>query len=369
LTDESKPDGGQSRASMRDRLLLALAKPEHAAKAGYLPATLVAYHEPMAVLEWLGFGKGLLVLKHAAVPTGELHANLERVLQAHDKGLLFVCVAGGDAAVVDELRAADAKTRHRENIGLYHLSDDGKLRWAAGRRLGELEKACRKLPDSAPLSADDVTALIELGRREREEATTFVQGTSHRFPHLTVALIAICVLLFAATSGNDERAHRLLQLLENTPDGVRAGELWRLVTYAFLHGNTTHLLVNALSLYSLGAFLEPLLGRGRLALLCFVTTLAGGIASTLFTNAPSVGASGMVWGLVGATFGLLSKRHHFFPALIARSMRQRLVVILLINLLISFLPGIDRYCHFGGGIAGYLVALVFLRRSPRAARA
>ena len=353
---------------MRDRLLLALAKPEHAAKAGYLPATLVAYHEPMAVLEWLGFGKGLLVLNHAAVPTGELHANLERVLQAHDKGLLFVCVAGGDAAVVDELRAADAKTRHRENIGLYHLSDDGKLQWAAGRRLGELEKACRRLPASAPLSADDVTALIELGRREREEATTFVQGTSRRFPHLTAALIAICVLLFAATSGNDERAHRLQQLLANVPEGVRAGQLWRLVTYALLHGNTTHLLVNALSLYSLGAFLEPLLGRGRLALLCFVTTLAGGIASTLFTSAPSVGASGMVWGLVGATFGLLSKRHHFFPALIARSMRQRLVVILLINLLISFLPGIDRYCHFGGGIAGYLVALVFLRRSPRAAR-
>jgi len=365
LTDESIPNDQPSRASIRDRLLLALAKPEHAAKAGYLPATLVAYHEPMAVLEWLGFGKGLLVLNHAAVPTGELRANLERVLQAHDRGLLFVCVAGGDAAVVSELRAADAETRHRENIGLYHLGDDGKLQWAAGRRLRELEKACRKLPDSAPLTTDEVTALIELGRREREEATTFVKGTSRRFPHLTVALIAICVLLFAATSGDDERAHRLQQLLANVPEGVRAGELWRLVTYALLHGNTTHLLVNALSLYSLGAFLEPLLGRSRLALLCFVTTLAGGIASTIFTDAPSVGASGMVWGLVGATFGLLSKRHHFFPALIARSMRQRLVVILLINLFISFLPGIDRYCHFGGGIAGYLLAFLFARRPPQ----
>jgi rhomboid protease GluP len=324
----------------------------------------------MAVLEWLGFAKGLLLLNHAAVSTGELRTHLERVLQAHEKGILFVCVTGGNAAVVEELRTADAETRHREDIGLYHLSDDGRLRWAAGRRLGELEKACRKLPDSAPLTADDVTALIELGRREREEATTFVKGTSRSFPHLTTALIAICVLLFAATSGDNDRAQRLQQLLANDPEGVRAGQLWRLVTYALLHGNTTHLLVNALSLYSLGGFLEPLLGRGRLALLCFVTTLAGGIASTLFTDAPSVGASGMVWGLVGATFGLLSKRHHFFPALIARSMRQRLVVILLVNLVISFLPGIDRYCHFGGGIAGYVLALIFLHRSsPRPERA
>jgi membrane associated rhomboid family serine protease len=80
----------------------------------------------------------------------------------------------------------------------------------------------------------------------------------------------------------------------------------------------------------------------------------------------SVGASGAVWGLVGATFGLLSGRQQVFPALIARSLRQRLVVILVINIAISFLPHIDRYCHFGGGIAGYLLALYFARKPIRA---
>ena len=53
-----------------------------------------------------------------------------------------------------------------------------------------------------------------------------------------------------------------------------------------------------------------------------------------------------------------------FPALIARGLRQRLVVILAINIAVSFLPGIDRYCHFGGGLCGYLVALYFVR-GPR----
>lgn len=358
------------KASQGDRLLLALTTPAIAARGGYLPATLIAHHAPMAVLEWLGLGKGLVLLDQSAIPAGELGAHVERILNAHEKGLLFVCVTGGDTHIAADLRAADAQARQRDHVGLYHLSADGRLRRAAGRRLRELEKACRALPDTAPLTTEDVAGLIDFGRRERQEAAAFVQGTSRGFPHLTVALIALCVLVFAATSAHDERARRLLDLFVNRPDGVRSGELWRLVTYALLHGNMTHLMVNALSLYSLGAFLEPLLGRGRLGLLCLATTVAGGLASTLFTHAPSVGASGMVWGLVGATLGLLGKRHHFFPALIARSLRQRLLIIVIINLFISFLPGIDRYCHFGGGIAGYLVAFVFARRSaettPRA---
>jgi rhomboid protease GluP len=191
----------------------------------------------------------------------------------------------------------------------------------------------------------------------------FVRGSRRRFPHLTVALVVLCVLFFAASSGGDARARLLYDLLSNQPDGVRNGELWRLFTYAMLHDrrNATHLIVNMLSLYSVGAFLEPLLGRSRLGLLYFVSAVVGGIASTLFTNGPSVGASGAVWGLMGATLGLLQGRNHVFPTLIARGLRQRLIVILGINVLISFLPGIDRYCHFGGGLAGYLLGRLFVR--------
>jgi membrane associated rhomboid family serine protease len=68
--------------------------------------------------------------------------------------------------------------------------------------------------------------------------------------------------------------------------------------------------------------------------------------------------------LVGATFGLLRDKQGFFPALIARGLRQRLVVVLAINIVISFLPHIDRYCHFGGGLAGYLFARLIISRRP-----
>ena len=353
---------------MRDRLLVALADPQVTAKAGRNPATLVAFHEPMAVFEWLGTGKGLVLLDHGNLAEEELRAHIDRILHAHEKGLLFIAVAGGGSAVPLVLKAADAETRNRDQLGMYHVDTAGKVAWVAGRRLPELEKVGRNLPQTRPLSPEDVASIVERGRKERLEAMEFVRGTARRFPHLTVGLIAICVLLFALTSGNDERALRLYLLLCNDPGAVRQGELWRLVSYALLHdrSSATHLIVNMLSLYSLGAFLEPLLGRLRLGLLCFVSAAAGGIASTLFMGSISVGASGAVWGLVGATFGLLSGRQPFFPALIARSLRQRLVVILVINIAISFLPHIDRYCHFGGGIAGYLLALYFARKPIRA---
>jgi membrane associated rhomboid family serine protease len=353
-------------ASVRDRLIAALADPEVAGKAGRNVAALVALHEPVAVFEWLGSGKGMVLLDHRGVANQDLGAHLDRILNAHERGLLFVTVAGGDASVGEALKAADDRARNRDELGLYHVDDQGRARRVAGRRLPELEKAARNLPVMRPLEPADIDGIVERGRKERLEATEFVRGTTRRFPHLTLAIIVLCVLFFAVTTGSDPRARHLYETLSNRPDGVRNGELWRLFTYAFLHDrrNSTHLIVNMLSVYSVASFLEPLLGRIRLGLLYGVCALAGGIASTLLTDGPSVGASGAVWGLMGATLGLLQGKHRFFPALIARGLRQRLIVILAINVAISFLPGIDRWCHFGGGIAGYLLGRLFANR-PR----
>ena len=266
--------------------------------------------------------------------------------------------------MVEVLRRADAQARNRDHLGFYHLDDGGRLRRVAGRRALELEKAARVLPERGPLTPTDVEGIAERGRRERLEAMEFVRSNARRFPHVTVGYMAICVLFFALTAGADPRAKELYLLLRNDPVGVSHGEVWRLLTYALLHDRhgLTHLLVNMLSLYSLGSFLEPTLGRLRMVALLAGSALSGGVASAFLTRAPSVGASGAVWGLVGAALAMLARRHRIFPALIARSLRRNFVVILLLNVGISFLPGIDRYAHFGGGLAGYFIAVYFLRR-------
>jgi membrane associated rhomboid family serine protease len=354
-------------ASVRDRLIASLADPEVAGKAGRNAAALVALHEPVAVFEWLGSGKGMVLLDQHAVGNQDLGMHLDRILHAHERGLLFIVVAGGDASVADALKAADDRYRNRDQVGLYHVDEQGRARRVAGRKLPELEQAARSLPEIPPLGPADIEGIVQRGRKERLEAMEFVKGSTRRFPHLTVALIVLCVLFFLVSTGGDPRARHAYDMLANNPDAVRRGELWRLFTYALLHdrSTTTHLIVNMLSLYSVGSFLEPLLGRKRLALLYFGTALAGGIASTLLTDGQSVGASGAVWGLMAATLGLLQGRHQFFPALIARGLRQRLIVLLAINVAISFLPGIDRWCHFGGGVAGYLIGKLFAHSPPK----
>jgi membrane associated rhomboid family serine protease len=350
---------------VRDRVLVALTNPEVTGSSGIRAATLMAFQEPMAIFEWVGAGKGLVLIHHAGLVDGGLGQCLDRVFAAQEKGLLFVAVAGGDASVADELRTAIARAKKPTRLGLYHADEAGRIEHMAGRRLPELEKVGRALPECGPLSPEDIEAIGERGRRERQEALEFVSNSHRRFPYATMAMMAVCFLFYAITAGSDERAHRLFDLLSNRPDGIQQGEYWRLFTYALLHGNGMHLVVNMLSLYSLGALLEPLLGRRRLGLLCGATAVAGGVASALLTRVPSVGASGAVWGLLGATLGLLTDRRSGFPPLLARILRQRLIVILVLNIGMSFLPHIDRYCHFGGGLAGYLIALAFVRTSAR----
>lgn len=145
LVDERVSPG-----SVRDRLLAALADPEVAGKAGRTPAAVVAFHEPIAVFEWLGTGKGLVLLDGTSISSDELPVHLDRVLGAHEKGLLFVAVVGNQADITRALKEADQRARNRDQLGLYQIDETGRAVRVAGRRLPELEKACRELPPNLP---------------------------------------------------------------------------------------------------------------------------------------------------------------------------------------------------------------------------
>jgi membrane associated rhomboid family serine protease len=107
-------------------------------------------------------------------------------------------------------------------------------------------------------------------------------------------------------------------------------------------------------LQSFGGFLEAVLGWRRYLVLFGASALGGSLASALISRAAfSVGASGAMWGLMLAGFALSRARDNVLPTRIARQLRQRLVMVLVINVLFSFLPGIDLYAHFGGGAIGF----------------
>jgi membrane associated rhomboid family serine protease len=141
--------------------------------------------------------------------------------------------------------------------------------------------------------------------------------------------------------------------------GVAHGEWWRLVTAAFLHYGPFHLLINMYSLYFAGSLLEQVIGRWRFLLLYLASGIAGSAGALwLSPNGLTVGASGAIFGILGALFVLERSRH------IATGGQVAMLIVL--NLVFTFaVSGISVGGHIGGLIAGValMYALLNLRRS------
>ena len=168
--------------------------------------------------------------------------------------------------------------------------------------------------------------------------------------------VAAFVLQYVVGFNNSIEKYSLLGYALNDDGeaiGVAAGQYYRLVTSAFMHGGILHIVFNMWVLYLLGPQLEAVLGRARFLTLYLLSALGGSAVSFVFSpaNAPSVGASGAIFGLMGATL------------VIGRAMRQdvaSIVGFIGINLVLGFvLPNIDWRAHVGGLVVGAAVAALF----------
>lgn len=134
---------------------------------------------------------------------------------------------------------------------------------------------------------------------------------------------------------------------------IMEGQYWRLITPIFLHGGLLHLAVNSYSLYAVGPTVEKLYGPARIAVIYLVAGIMGNVASFIFSINPSVGASGAIFGLLGALLYMGHKYRDFFRRTIGRDV----IVTIVFNIAYGFTQsGIDNYAHIGGLIGGYLAA-------------
>ncbi|HET6596116.1 MAG TPA: rhomboid family intramembrane serine protease [Anaerolineales bacterium] len=138
-------------------------------------------------------------------------------------------------------------------------------------------------------------------------------------------------------------------------EAILAGELWRFVTPALLHGSLPHIAFNMYALLSFGTGLERHFGHLRFFLLYLLGAFAGNVASFLFTGGSySIGASTAVFGLLGAEAVFLIQNRKSFPGQF-RSAIGNIIFIAVINLfIIGALPGIDNWGHIGGLVGGLM---------------
>lgn len=171
---------------------------------------------------------------------------------------------------------------------------------------------------------------------------------------VTVALI-VGVFVAQMALGNDWAFDRFAKHNE----AVLRGEIWRLLTAGFLHASFVHLLFNATLLLAVGTTTENVFGRGGGMLILAAGIVSGFVASTLLTTNPSVGISGGLFALSGASvaFGVRARSH--LPPRIRSPLMKTALGTLGLNLLLGAVaPFIDNAAHVGGLAAGVALGAV-----------
>lgn len=181
---------------------------------------------------------------------------------------------------------------------------------------------------------------------------------SFKKPIVTYSLIFICILVFILmyVLGNGSTDNYTLLLFGANLDALtKNGDYYRLLTSMFLHIGIMHLLCNMYSLYIIGKEVENVFGKWKYLVIYILSGIAGSILSLAFNhNTICAGASGAIFGLLGA---LLYFGYYYRPYLGA-TLTRSIIPVIAINLIVGFLDsGIDNSAHIGGLVGGLLVAM------------
>lgn len=134
---------------------------------------------------------------------------------------------------------------------------------------------------------------------------------------------------------------------------LEAGRWWTLVTAIYLHGGLLHIVFNVLWVNQLAPPVEALFGRARLIVIFTVAGVTGFVASALLGAVASVGASGAIFGLLGALVCYGRRRGGFFGSAVLRQYWGWALVLFLMGFLMT---GVDNAAHAGGFVGGYAAA-------------
>lgn len=271
--------------------------------------------------------------------------------------------------------------------GFIHLTD-----WVQGQGQGyaltpEGQRILQSPRDLAHLRAGKVNALQparEPPYPSDRRITAFERGEEIRAaflfpspPVVSYALILISIAWFlwgiAIALQHGEKLNKFLyastdEVLRQT--GALSGEYlvqsawgWgRLLSCCFVHVGLLHLGVNMYSLWAVGPFFEQLWGRWRFLILYLIAGLGGSCAMVI--SNPFIigaGASGALWGILGAHAVWVIANRRYLPGTLASQMLRQVVIVLVINVAITYgVPNISAAAHFGGGATGAVTAVLLL---------
>lgn len=198
----------------------------------------------------------------------------------------------------------------------------------------------------------------EINKKTELDAVKAEDIFKSKKPVITMAIIAINIVMFAMMyifGRGSEDSLTLLQFGANNRQlVVQFHQFYRLLTCSFLHIGIWHLLVNMYALYVIGSQVESFFGKTKYLLIYLGSAITGSLLSICFSSYTSAGASGAIFGLLGA---LLYFGYHY-RLYLGNVMRSQIMPVIILNLIFGFiLPGVDNAAHIGGLIGGLFLAM------------
>ena len=194
----------------------------------------------------------------------------------------------------------------------------------------------------------------DINKHNQEDSKKVERVFKPKFPTITYAILAINIIIFVIPLLYGQSEAMVAQFCVHGPS-IRYGHYYRLFTGLFLHGSIFHLIFNSYALYVIGSQIESFLGKFKFA----VIYLAGGIMGSLFSitfngNAASIGASGAIFGLMGA---LVYFGYHY-RVYLGNVIKSQIIPLIVFNLVLGFvMTGVDNSAHIGGLIGGTLATV------------
>jgi len=189
---------------------------------------------------------------------------------------------------------------------------------------------------------------------------------------ITISIIAINVMLYIVTAymsytyakGSifNSNSAVLVLLGAKVNELITQGQYYRLISAMFLHGGIVHLAVNMYSLYAIGPMVEKVYGKAKFIAIYFVAGICSSLLSYVYSPSMSIGASGAIFGLLGAVLVFAIKSKGKTGSAFIRS----ILSVIIVNIFIGMtLPGIDNFGHIGGLIGGIIISfLISFKAEP-----
>jgi len=199
--------------------------------------------------------------------------------------------------------------------------------------------------------------------RLREFVDSLSSATPRAFVTPTILAVNVAIYVWMGLTGPSLWGHSSEELLDwgaNFGPDVGNGAWWRLLAATYVHVHWLHILCNMIVFWDVGQFVERLLGNVGFLLLYTFCGLFASLASVYFhPYVVSAGASGAIFGVVGALAAYLVIKHRAIPKDVAERLLGGVGMFVLLNVAIGFaIPGIDNAAHLGGLGAGFVLGMI-----------